>query len=584
MSTGATSLVASGTVTVARADAAARARAGRGTGGGSAVMRRHGVTFLGRRRPGIVTARGGARSSAGARARRGRAASVSRTTVAQVGAERRPGRARGGAVPANSSRVRAASYRRAEEAPVDAALDAPTAAAGTGPPRRGSTRPRRGRSRRSTGLSTSLEQQHQHDVRRHQRGGQRGVDQGALDDQVDVVEPVAQDRDAGRQRDRRSAGDHQRLSERRGHRRRGHSATLTPQHEQDRRRPRRRTSLSCCRSTPRDAAEPEDEGGTPSSTASRAPIQPPSSTSGIAGPGTPDRVRRVRDRRVGERPRLQGGTRRRSAARPSTASHADRTPAAAQRAGRSGRAGTAGAGSRTVPETSPGAEPRRRAAAGQASSVGVAERGGVAVGGSRTRPSSTPAAEEQPADRVAGLPRRHERPPTEISTQRAAGWSAMSQLRRGVRPPARARQLDHDQRARADAGRRRAAAGTGAPSWLGLPQPQRDVRGLHGLADDGAQVGAQRRPGRARGAAARRSRRGCGRRRSGSGRSAGPRRAWMRGAQRPEQGRDRQGRGGHGQVGVAGDRAQHEPGAPAPSTRYVATSSDGQRPCRPGCG
>jgi hypothetical protein len=38
-----------------------------------------------------------------------------------------------------------------------------------------------------------------------QQGGQGAVDQGAVDDPVDLVQPVAEDGDAGRDRDR---GDH----------------------------------------------------------------------------------------------------------------------------------------------------------------------------------------------------------------------------------------------------------------------------------------------------------------------------------------------------------------------------------------
>ena len=85
----------------------------------------------------------------------------------------------------------------AVEAPVHDRLDAR--------PRRAEQRrhrERRGRDREAGLADREPDQQHEPEVRAAERRGQRAVDQRAPDHQVDVVEPVAQDRDAGRHRQR----------------------------------------------------------------------------------------------------------------------------------------------------------------------------------------------------------------------------------------------------------------------------------------------------------------------------------------------------------------------------------------------
>ena len=64
---------------------------------------------------------------------------------------------------------------------------------------------RRDREARSLGETAQgqLQEQHAADVHAGEGGGQRAVDQGPVDHDVDVVEPVAQDRDAGRDGDDR---------------------------------------------------------------------------------------------------------------------------------------------------------------------------------------------------------------------------------------------------------------------------------------------------------------------------------------------------------------------------------------------
>ena len=184
-----------------RADAARSADRPRSRRRKCGGQRRHGVTFLRARRPGIVTATWRPRGPAAATATRARAArcrgrpsrrsvlSASRSSsCAQPSGERLEGA--GGVVPATV------------EAAVDDGLDAGRAAAGTGRRRPGSRRRRPGRSRRSAGAAATRSSSTEHEVRRHQGRGERAVDQGAVDDQVDVVEPVAQDRDAGRDRQR----------------------------------------------------------------------------------------------------------------------------------------------------------------------------------------------------------------------------------------------------------------------------------------------------------------------------------------------------------------------------------------------
>ena len=98
-----------------------------------------------------------------------------------------------------------------------------------------------------------------------------------------------------------------------------------------------------------------------------------------------------------------------------------------------------------------------------------------------------------------------------------------------------------------------------ARSSRALPQPQRDVGGLHRLAHDRRGCPRRASRGRARRAAARRTPRACAPRRSGGGRSGGRRRLDPR-PRRAEERRDRQRRHRDREAGLA-DREpdqQHE--------------------------
>ena len=107
---------------------------------------------------------------------------------------------------AQPARERRERLRRVVAAAVEAAVHRRLDAGARGPEQR-RDRQRRRRDRepgvRRQRLEHELEEQHDHEVGGGQRGRQRAVDERAVDDDVDVVEPVSQDRHRSGRRGRR---------------------------------------------------------------------------------------------------------------------------------------------------------------------------------------------------------------------------------------------------------------------------------------------------------------------------------------------------------------------------------------------
>ena len=290
----------------------------------------------------------------------------------------------------------------AVEAPVDGVLDAGTRRA----EQRGH-RERRDRDGEAGLADRQSHQQHESQVGRGERRRERAVDQRAVDDDVDVEEPVAQDRGAGREREHGEAERQHRVPQRADPRRRDEVADDVGDHRdaRDRRGECQPLELRALDAT--GAAEP-DRGGGGREADRRSHEDPSEPAQGVHQVERPRYPERVGDR--GERIVERAWTQR-------VAEHVERDPGDGQpergapAARRQAAVGEEEQGDAEQAEGGRQAEvlePRRGGPSGELAGRDVERAVGVLVHEVPHAQDRAGEAEDRP-DRVAGHPRENER-------------------------------------------------------------------------------------------------------------------------------------------------------------------------------